>query len=173
MGNLLFSPSGRIGPSAFFKGIMILSIVSAVITLISLVSFNLANILGLVALVLIIPLIFMLIKRSHDAGRSGWLSVLWLILFIILYMVIASLIPSMFGGEEYAAMQTAAQEAAASGDFAEIMAVATEYGEPVAKKTAIPSAIGSLIMGAVFAFVVNMLNKQDAGDNQFGPVPAA
>jgi len=173
MGNLLFSPSGRVGPSAFFKGIMIISAISAVLSLMALVSYSLANILGILSIVLLVPFFFLLIKRSHDAGRSGWLSIVWFILFIILIFVMGSIIPSIFGGEEYAAMQRATEEAAASGDLGEIMAIATEFGEPLAKKTAIPSAIGSLILGAVFAFVVNLLNKQDPGDNQFGPVPTA
>ncbi len=173
MGNLLFSPSGRVGPSAFFKGIMILSIISAVITLVSLVSFSLASILSLVSILLIVPTIFLLIKRSHDAGRGGWWSVLWLILYIILYFVLASFIPAMFGGETYTEMQAATEAAAQSGDFGALMEITTEYAEPLAKKTAIPNAVAALVMGVLFAFIVNLLNKQDPGDNQFGPVPAA
>ncbi|MEL6688429.1 MAG: DUF805 domain-containing protein [Pseudomonadota bacterium] len=173
MGSLLFSPSGRIGPSAFFKGIMILSAISALSSLLALVDFGIATIFGFVVLLLVIPLIFMLIKRSHDAGRSGWMSVLWLILFIILYFVVGTIIPQFFGGELYTEMQAATESAAESGDFAAIMEIATEYGEPLAKKTAVPSAIGSLVYGAIFAFIVNLLNKQDGGDNQYGPVPAA
>ena len=71
MGNLLFSPSGRIGPNAFLKGMMILAIIGAVISLIGLVSFQASQILGYISFLLIIPLFFLLVKRSHDAGRSG------------------------------------------------------------------------------------------------------
>jgi len=70
MGNLLFSPSGRIGPSAFMKGMIILAVIGAVISLTGLINFQISQILGFVSFLLVIPLFFLLIKRTHDAGRS-------------------------------------------------------------------------------------------------------
>ena len=58
MGNLLFSPSGRIGPSAYMKGMIVLAVISAVINIIPLFSPGLAMILGLLSIVLIIPFLF-------------------------------------------------------------------------------------------------------------------
>ena len=94
MGNLLFSPSGRIGPSEFTKGIMILAVVSAVLTILPLISMSLAMVGGLVSLVLLFPLFCLLIKRSHDAGKSGWMSIVWFILFAIIMVCLLYTSPS-------------------------------------------------------------------------------
>ena len=75
MGNLLFSPSGRIGPSEFIKGIMILAVISAVLTIIPMFSFTLGSMLSIIGIVLLYPLVCLLIKRSHDGGKSGWMSI--------------------------------------------------------------------------------------------------
>lgn len=44
MANLLFSPSGRVGPGAFLKGVGILAAIGAVIALLPLVSYQLGKI---------------------------------------------------------------------------------------------------------------------------------
>jgi len=170
MGNLLFSPNGRIGPQEFFKGMMILAIISAVISLSGLVSFQLSQILGFVSLLLLIPLFFLLIKRSHDAGRSGWMSIVWFILWIIVFMIAAMLLsmvmPSAAEAEMKAAMESAMLEGGGLGD---VMALTKEMGPAIAKQSAIPSAIAGLVGTAAGAFLINMLNKSDDHENQYGP----
>jgi hypothetical protein len=66
-------------------------------------------------------------------------------------------------------MEAAVTAAGESGDLGEVMRLAGE----LAKETALPSAIGSLVGTLISAYLINMFNKQDAGDNQYGPVPAA
>lgn len=168
MGNLLFSPSGRIGPSDFTKGIMIIAIISAILSLLVYVSMSLAMIGGLVSLILIIPFFFLNIKRAHDAGKSGWMSLLHLLIYIVLAVILSFLVGMFFsGGIDQAAVQEAANEAAASGDFAGVMDAAAG----AAKAQAIPSAIGGLVMAYLFSMIVNMINKQEPNENQYGPVP--
>ena len=170
MGNLLFSPNGRIGPQEFFKGMMILAVISAVISLTGLVSFQLSQVLGFVSFLLIIPFFFLLIKRSHDAGKSGWMSiawfVLWIIIFMVLGMVMSAVMPSAAETELKEAMESAMTE---GGGFGDIMAITKEMGPAIAKQSAIPSAIAGLVGTAVAAFVINMLNKHDDHENQYGP----
>ena len=170
MGNLLFSPNGRIGPQEFFKGMMILAVISAVITLTGLVSFQLSQILGLVSFLLLIPLFFLLIKRSHDAGKSGWMSIVWFILWIIIFVILGMLVniimPSAAQGELETALESVVLEGGGLGD---IMALTKEMGPAIAKQTAIPSALAGLVGTAIGAFVINMLNKHDDHENQFGP----
>lgn len=161
MGNLLFSPSGRIGPSEFTKGIMILAVISAVITLLPMVSMSLAMVGGLVSLVLLYPLFCLLIKRSHDSGKSGWMSIVWFILFAIIMVALSQVVTMVFGGD----VQEAVKAAAESGDLAAVM----EVSQGLAKKTAIPSAIAGLVGSFIAAFVINMLNKSDGHENQYGP----
>ena len=67
----------------------------------------------------------------------------------------------VFGGD----VQKAVTAAAESGDLSAVM----EVSKDLAKKTAIPSAIAGLVGSFVAAFVINMLNKADSHENQFGP----
>lgn len=168
MGNLLFSPNGRIGPQEFVKGIMILAIISAVITIIPMFSYSLGTMLSLVSIVLLFPLFCLLIKRSHDAGKSGWMSILWFIIYLIIIGVISYIAQKLTMGDLGMQMEEASKAAAEEGDIAAIMAVATEYGPQIAKKTALPSAIAGLIGSYVFALVLNMILKPQQGENQYG-----
>ncbi len=170
MGNLLFSPNGRVNPSDFFKGMMILAVISAVISFSGLISFQISQILGFVSLLLIIPFFMLLIKRSHDAGKSGWMSIVWFILWIVIFMILgmlmSTIMPSAAETEFKAAMEAAAENGAGLG---EIMSMTKEFGPAIAKEGAIPSAIAGLVGTAIAAFVINALNKRDEHENQYGP----
>ena len=178
MANLLFSPSGRIGPSAFLKGVGIVAAIGAVLTLAPLISYKLGTMLGLVSIVLLFPLFCLVIKRLHDSGKSGWLSILFVILIGIVAIVLQSIAGSMFGGPAMADMQAATEELATSGaGLGEIMAATAElteeYGPAIAKATAIPSAIAGFVGTMAGAFLVNLILKQDQAENQYGQPPLA
>ena len=178
MANLLFSPSGRIGPAVFLKGIGILAAISAVITIVPMFNYQLGGILALVSLVLLVPIFMLLIKRCHDSGKSGWLSILFLILIGIITLVLQNVASSMFGGSAMAEMKAASEEIATSGaGLSEMMLATAElaetYGPAIAKNTALPSAIAGFVGTMIGAFVVNLILKQDAHENQYGHPPAA
>ena len=168
MGNLLFSPSGRIGPSAYMKGMIVLAVISAVINIIPLISPGLAMILGFLSIVLIIPFLFLGIKRSHDAGKSGWMVLTHLALFIGVAVALSFVLKALGLGPS-PEMEAAVTAAGESGDLGEVMRLSGE----LARESAIPSAISGIIGTLISAYFINMFNKQDAGDNQFGPVPTA
>jgi len=178
MANLLFSPSGRIGPAAFLKGIGIIAAIGAVITVVPMFSLSLGTTLSFVSILLLIPLFMLVIKRLHDSGKSGWLSILFVILIGIIAAVLQSVASNMFGGSAMAEMKAATEELTTSGaSFGEIMAatqeLAVEYGPAIAKNTAIPSAIAGFLGTMGGAFLVNLILKQDAHENQYGHPPAA
>ena len=178
MANLLLSPSGRVGPSAFLKGVGILAAIGAVITLLPLVSYQLGTMLSLVSIILLIPLFFLIIKRLHDSGKSGWLSILFVILIGVITVVLQSVASNMFGGSAMAEMQAATEEIATSGaGFADMMAATAElaetYGPAIAKNTAIPSAIAGFLGMMAGAFLINLILKQDGHENQYGHPPVA
>ncbi|MGJ8560120.1 MAG: DUF805 domain-containing protein [Litorimonas sp.] len=168
MGNLLFSPSGRIGPSAYMKGMIVLAVISAIISIVPLFSPGLAMILGILSLLLIVPFIFLGIKRSHDAGKSGWMVLTHLLLVIGVSVAITFILQALGMGPS-PEMEAAVAAAGETGDLGEVMRLTGE----LAKETAIPSAISSLVGTLISAFLINMFNKQDAGDNQYGPIPVA
>jgi len=170
MGNLLFSPSGRINPSEFMKGMMTLAVIAALISLTGLISFSLSQILTFASLLLLIPLFFLLVKRSHDAGKSGWMSIvwfiLWLIILIVVSMIMGMIMPSAAEAELKTAMENAMTEGGGLGD---IMAVSKEFGPTIAKQSAIPSALAGLIGTGIAAYLINMFNRHDDHENQYGP----
>ena len=170
MGNLLFSPSGRIGPGAFMKGMMILAIIGAVISLTGLINFQISQILGFVSFLLVIPLFFLLIKRTHDAGRSGWMSIVWFILWLVIFVIISMIMSAVMPSAAEAELKQAVESAMLDGSgFSGIMELSKEMGPAVAKEAAIPSAISGLVGTGLAAFLINMLNKSNDHDNQFGP----
>ena len=168
MGSLLFSPSGRIGPSAYMRGMLIIGAIAAALNLVLLVSPALGMILGIIGLVFYVCLIMMGIKRSHDAGKSGWMSVTHLLLFFGVSAALGLLLNAIGMGVSEAD-EAALQAAGETGDLGAVM----ELTGQIAQATAIPSAITTFLAFAITAFLVNMFNKQDMGDNQYGPVPVA
>ncbi len=168
MGNLLFSPNGRTNPGDFIKGIMILAVISAVLTIIQMINFSAGSLLSMLSILLLYPLFCLLIKRSHDAGKSGWMSLVWFIIFLIIVGGISYIAQIMTMGDLKGQMDAASKAAAESGDFAAILEVSKEFGPQIAKKTAIPSAIAGLVGSYVFAMIINMINKRDDHENQYG-----
>ncbi len=156
MGNLLFSPSGRIGPSDYFKGMMIIAVIGALLSLLTLVSPTLGMVGSLASIVFLYCFFAMTIKRTHDAGRSGWMSIVWFIVLIVISIIISSIIGAITGVGMMDLIN-----ASMSGDV--------ELTQELTKKSVLPSAVGGLISYAVGAYVINMLNKGDPGDNQYGP----
>jgi len=169
MGNLLFSPSGRIGPADFMKGVYVLIAIGVILTLLPLVSFSLSMVFSLLGLVTLWCWIVLFIKRLHDGGKSGWLCLLPILAFIVLSFVISSVVTGMFAGDLQAEIEAATKAAGESGDIGEIMRITKEMGAGMAKKTAIPSAIASALVSFIIAYGFNAWVKRDDHDNQYGP----
>ncbi len=162
MGNLYFSPKGRIGPAAFQQAAITLIAISFILNVLPLLSFGLAAILGLVGIILIWPWICIWIKRLHDAGKSGWMLLLILLVMIILSMI-ASQVVNMIVGVDQAALQEAAMNAD-GGIMGMFSAVQT-----ASKALILPNAISGAIVGLVIVFGANKLLKSDPEENQYGP----
>ena len=170
MGNLLFSPSGRIGPSDFMKGMMVLAILAAIFSLTGLISFSLSQILGFASFLLVIPLFFLLVKRSHDSGKSGWMSIVWFILWLVIWLIMATIMNKIMPAAAEADLKAAMEGVIADGGgLGEIVSITKEFGPTIAKQTAIPSALAGLIGTGAAAFLINMFNKRDDHENQYGP----
>lgn len=164
MGNLLFSPSGRIGPSAYFKGIIIMMVINVVLTLLPLIS-PMLSMLGIIMLVTFYMFIALGIKRSHDAGKSGWMVLTHILLWIGVSSVGGYILAMMTG------ISVADSFSAAFSGDTEAMEAATAAME--APTYVMMSTVIGIVTTLVSAFLINMFNKQDSGDNQYGPVPTA
>ena len=169
MGNLLFSPSGRIGSSEFMRGAMILIAIGFVIGVLPLINYTIGSIFSIVGLILIWCWITLFIKRYHDGGKSGWMSLVPIIAFIILSVILGQIITSMFAGDVNAQLKEATEAAAESGDISSILAITAELAPAIAKKTALPTAIGGAIVRYLIAMIFNNMIKSDDHENQYGP----
>ena len=157
MGNLLFSPTGRINPNEFMKGALILILASIILSIPTALGMTgaIPAILGFVSVITIYCWIVLWIKRYHDSGKSGWMC----LIPIIVYMIIVIIVIIIYAGDELGAIFAAAAE---SVDSTEVEAALDEK-----INSPIYLAIISLISLGV-AFLFNNMIKQDDHENQFG-----
>ena len=161
MMNLLLSPSGRITPSQYMTGMVVIGVASALVALLGIYVPALEIVATLVSLVLFYAFFALGIKRSHDAGKSGWLSITHLLLLLGVASLVLGVLWAAFGADFGALM-----EATMSGD----PALAEAAGERFEEESALPSALSNFIIYPATAFIVNMLNRHDPTPNQYGNV---
>lgn len=159
MGNLLFGFGGRIGPADFQKAAIVLIVISAILSLLPLINMSL-SMLGIVGLILIWPWIAIWTKRYHDAGKSGWMMLVPFVVMIIL-SIVASQVVNVIAPID----TSAAEAAAASGDFMAIIQSSLEAAKP----QILPSTVGNVIVSLAVVFVFNSMIKSDPEENRFGP----
>jgi len=163
MGNLLFSPSGRIGPGQFMSGATVLVIVGLVLALLPVLSPALAA-LGIIGLVTLWCWVVIWVKRYHDGGKSGWTCLLPIVVWIVIMTIVGMILPKMFQDPNAAIAIAEATEAA---DFGAIMKASLGGG-----MTKVGQIVNALVGAGVsygVAIIFNNMISHDAGDNQFGP----
>ena len=163
MGNLLFSPSGRINSGDFMKGVTLIVIVTVVLGLLPVLSTGLAA-LGIIGFVFLWCWVVLWVKRYHDAGKSGWMCLVPIIVYIIVALIVNSVVSSMFIDPNFAAV---IEEATESGDLSALFKAAGSGG--LTKTGLIVKALAAGAVSYGIAFLFNNMIKGDAGDNQFGP----
>ena len=163
MGNLLFSPSGRIGPGQFMSGVKILVIIAVAIAILPALvpALVMLNILGLVMLWCWVVL---WVKRYHDGGKSGWMCLIPIIIYIIIGGIVSTILAGMFVDTEAIAAIADAQEQA---DLGALMSMMGKGG--MTTTGLIVTALAGAAVSYIIAMVFNNTIKHDAHDNQFGP----
>jgi len=168
MGNLLFSPSGRISTAAFMRGAYILIAVGAVIALSSIVSTTLGTLLGIVSLVTYYCWVVLFVKRYHEGGQSGWMSLVPISIYIVLGLIMLFFV---FGGSFLDAIRAgleAAETGASQAEQSEVIEEAMMAGMG-GTGLYLKSAISGALLSFVIAFAFNKVIPVDPGDNQYGP----
>ena len=85
----MMSANGRMAPADFQKAGLVLVAISFVLGLFPLfLPLILAGVIGLLSLVLIYPWVCIWSKRLHDAGKSGWLFLVVLVVWIVLGIIV-------------------------------------------------------------------------------------
>jgi len=140
MGNLLLSPNGSINTAEFMRAGLILIAISVLISLVGYLMPQSAKLLGYVSLVLIYPWAVIWIKRLRDGGKSGWMFLLYLLLYIVL-MIVAFMI--LGGGEIFKFSMEAVKEGMGE---AEMMAKTEMMSQALQIPMMVVGAFISLVM---------------------------
>ena len=156
MTTTMLDPKGRLGPSGFRNAALILIVAGTILSILSVLNPALM-LLSFVSLALIYPWVVIWSKRLHDAGKSGWMFLLVLVLYLV-----ATFTASYFIGQQFG------PPVDPNADFQQMMAAMTE----AAQATAIPTTIASIVISLAFVFAGNALLKSDPGPNAYGPAPA-
>lgn len=167
MGNLLFSPGGRIGADAFMKGAVVLIVIGIILKILPLINYQLGSTLNPLVIITLWCWIVLFVKRLHDAGRSGWITVLIVIIYIIFALILQEIVVSMYAADIQAQFQEMMVE---SSNLNSIIQAIFEMQPKMTEKTALPMAIGGAVLSYTFAYVVNTLLPHDPNDNKYGPV---
>lgn len=160
---LFLTPNGRITQSTYWRGVIILAAISIVLTILAA---YVTPMVGILALLFIWPWIAIHVKRLHDNGKTGWLTIAVVVAAIIVSFILGAVVTPLLGGG-VGNMEAEINAAAQTGDISAIM----EMTRDMQKAQMIPSIVQTALMTAIIGFGMNML-KTEPADNQYGPVPA-
>ncbi|MEZ5997676.1 MAG: DUF805 domain-containing protein [Hyphomonas sp.] len=168
---LFLSPNGRINQPTFWRGAITLFVIGAVL---SAVAAYVSPFIGFAGILLLWPWIAIFVKRFHDAGKTGWLTLAMVVLFIIVSFIVGMLLMSVFGinsAEMQEQMMKEMEDLQSSGDPGAVMAYAMEQSKKMAQAQLIPNILSSAIVTGIMGLVMSLF-KSDPGDNQYGPPTA-
>lgn len=162
---LFFSPNGRITKSQFQTGAFVLIAISFVLTALpavvggpALMAVNAIS--TLIGLVMIWCWIALWVKRLHQGGITGWMTILLALGWFFVYMIVSTVLTAVLA-PELMSMQP-------SGGLLDSMLESMEASRGIA----IPNAVASALVSLGFVFVANAALPSHDGDNQFGPAPS-
>lgn len=161
---LFLTPNGRISQSTYWRGVIILAAISIVLTVLAA---YVTPMVGILALLFIWPWIAIHVKRLHDNGKTGWLTIAVVVAAIVVSFILSAVLTPLLGGGA-ANMEAEISAAAQTGDIGAIM----EMSRDMQKAQMIPGIIQTALMTAIIGFGMSLL-KTEPDDNQYGPVPAA
>lgn len=164
---LYFSPNGRIEQPTYWRGVITLFVISAVL---SAISAYVSPFIGILGLIFIWPWIALHVKRFHDAGKTGWLTVAMVVLAIVVSFIAGMLLLGIFGVNS-AAMQEQMMrdmENMQTGDAGEMMSYAMEQSKLMAQKQLLPNILSTGVVTGVVGVVMGLF-KSDPNENQYGP----
>ena len=171
LGYILFSPNGRIGPGAFWRGFIVLVGTGVVLSILGAYGPGIVQtVAGLLSIAIIYPYICVFGKRLHDSGKSAWLWLAFVFGYIVINQILATFLLPLFPGmtEVIAEIEARMTDMMESGafDFAQFMELMSDQ----ARQTLIPSIVLSVIASLITGFfAARMFSYPEA--NQYGPPP--
>jgi ABC-type multidrug transport system fused ATPase/permease subunit len=149
---LLFSPNGRIDQPTYWRAVLILFGISAVLTV---VSAYVSPFLGFASIIFIWPWIAVHVKRFHDAGKTGWLTLAMIVLAIVVSAIASFILPGLFG-VDVASMQREMEENMedylSSNDPGAAMVYVMQESKRISQAQLLPSILSTGIVTACDRF---------------------
>lgn len=162
MGNLLFSPEGRINSAQFYRDGFVLILIMTALSLANLVNPQLGQIAGLVSYLLLYPWAVIWIKRLHDGGKNGWMFLVYLLLYFILGTIGFFIVLIYFGDGNF--MEMILQSVDGNITEAELETKMQAW----AKNIPLPAVISGIITSLATMFIGDKTIPTDYGDNEYG-----
>jgi uncharacterized membrane protein YhaH (DUF805 family) len=166
---LFFSPNGRITQGTYWRGALILFAISAVLTA---AAAFVSPFLGMAGLIFIWPWIAIHVKRFHDAGKTGWLTLAMVVLAMIVSFIASSFLPGLFGIDQAAiqAEMTERMTEAANDDPSAMMSSIMEETKALSQRMLPAQILSTLLVTGIVGAVMGLF-KQEPKDNQYGALP--
>lgn len=162
--NLFLSPNGRIDQGTYWRGVLILFAISAVMTAASAYVSVAISFLGIF---FVWPWIAVHVKRFHDAGKTGWLTIAMVVLAIVVSMVASAILTPLLGGNVEALQEEMTNEIMNMGDDpGAMMQVTMDYSKRIAQAQLVPSILSTGVVTGVVGAVMGLF-KSDPAANQY------
>ena len=157
--NTYLSPKGRLNPSDFKKSALTLIVIGVVFSIPELLGMDsLAALAGIVSFALLYPWIVIWIKRYHDGGKSGWMSLLPIIVYLMATII---LMMTMLGDGFMAIIEASSTGASQAEKMAEEMVEGKEMMILLAN-----TALSAVVALGFNAYLIS----NDDHENQYGPI---
>ncbi len=169
--DLFLSPNGRIDQPTYWRGVAILLAISVAV---SALSAYVNPFVGFLGILFIWPWIAVHVKRFHDSGKSGWLTIAVVVAALVLSLILGAILPGLFGVNMLALqadLQRQIEDASSGGDPGEMMAIVTESTKRIGQAQLLPNIVSTAIVTGVIGVLMGVINKTDPNENKFGPGP--
>lgn len=169
--DLFLSPNGRIDQPTYWRGAVILLAISVAI---SAVSAYVSPFIGFIGILFIWPWIAIHVKRFHDSGKSGWLTIAVVVAAMVISLILGAILPGLFGVDMagmQADMQSEIEDVTSGGDPSEMMSVMTDWTKRIAQAQFLPNIVSTAMVTGLIGLLMGVINKTDPNANKFGPGP--
>ncbi|MFN3313348.1 MAG: DUF805 domain-containing protein [Hyphomonas sp.] len=167
---LYLSPNGRIDQQIYWRAVLTLFGISAAIAILG----AFVNpLLGLLGLVFVWPWIAVHVKRFHDAGKTGWLTVALVAVALVLYIILGLALPGLLGvdtAEIEAEMQREMERATSQNDGGAMFSAMMDGARRANQAQLVSSIVSTGIVTGVLGAIMGLL-RTEPNDNQHGPGP--
>ena len=159
--NTFLSPAGRMNPNDFKKSALTLIVIGVIFSIPELLGMDsLGALAGIVSIALLYPWIVIWIKRYHDGGKSGWSS----LLPIIVYLLATIILMMTMLGDGFMAIIEASSTGASQADT-------EKMAEEMVAGKEMMILLANTALSVIVALGFNQyLISNDDHENQYGPV---